>query len=297
MTVQELDSLIDLLTSRPAPENLPPAEMRERFEKLAEFLPPPAGTAVESVDAGGVPSEWVTAEGVSGNRVILYLHGGGYVIGSLNTHRALASNLSRAAGARVLVVDYRLAPEHPFPAAVDDAVAAYGWLLDQGISAADIAISGDSAGGGLTIAALVALRDKGLAMPACAVPISPWVDLEGTGDSMTALHDADPMVKKPGLARMADMYLGGADAKSPLAAPMHADLTGLPPMLIQVGTRETLLDDARRLHRNALAAGVNSSLEEAGGMIHVWHLFGPMLSEAREAIGRAGAFMQVHAGG
>ncbi len=294
MTVQELDSLIQLLTSRPVPENPPAAEMRERFEKLADYLPVPAGTTVESVDAGGVPSEWVTAQGVTGNRVILYLHGGGYVIGSLNTHRALASNMSAAAQARVLVIDYRLAPEHPFPAAVDDAVAAYGWLLDQGIAAANIAVSGDSAGGGLTIATLVALRDKGLAMPACAVPISPWVDMEGLGESMTALHDADPMVQKPGLDRMAGMYLGDADPRSPLAAPLYADLTGLPPLLIQVGTRETLLDDSRRLHRNALAAGVNSSLEEAGGMIHVWHLFGPMLSEAREAIGRAGAFMQAN---
>ncbi len=297
MTVQELDTLIELLTSRPAPENPPPAEMRERFEKLSAFLPLPEGTAVETVDAGGVPSEWVTAKGVSGNRTILYLHGGGYVIGSLNTHRTLASNMSKAADAKVLVIDYRLAPEHPFPAAVDDAVAAYGWLLDQGIPAGNIAVSGDSAGGGLTVAALVAIRDKGLAMPACAVPISPWVDLEGTGETMVTLHDADPMVKQPGLGRMADMYLGGADPKSPLAAPMHADLTGLPPLLFQVGTRETLLDDSRRLHRNALAAGVTSSLEEAGGMIHVWHLFGPMLTEAREAIGRAGAFINAHAAG
>jgi len=297
MTVQELDTLIDLLTSRPAPDDLPPSEMRERFEKLSAFLPLPEGTVVEPVDAAGVPSEWVTAAGVTGNRTILFLHGGGYVIGSLNTHRTLASNMSKAAGAKVLLIDYRLAPEHPFPAAVDDAVAAYGWLLDQGIPAASIAVSGDSAGGGLTVATLVALRDKGLATPACAVPISPWVDLEGTGESMTTLHDADPMVKQPGLARMAGMYLGDADPKSPLAAPMHADLTGLPPLLIQVGTRETLLDDARRLHRNALAAGVNSSLEEAGGMIHVWHLFGPMLTEAREAIGRAGAFINSHAMG
>lgn len=294
MTVQELNSLIDLLTSRPAPENPPVALMRERFDKLAEFLPVPGDATVEAVSVSGIPSEWVSAPGATADRAILYFHGGGYVIGSLNTHRRLAYDMSAAAGCRVLLVDYRLAPEHRYPAAVDDGVAAYEWLLAQGIAAGKIAISGDSAGGGLTMATLVALRDKGLPMPACAVPISPWVDLEVTGESMTRLHDADPMVKQPGIGRMARVYLGDADPRSPTASPMLADLTGLPPLLIQVGTRETLLDDSRRLHNAALAAGVQSSLEENGGMIHVWHLFAPMLSEGREAIGRAGAFIIKH---
>jgi monoterpene epsilon-lactone hydrolase len=297
MTVQELNGLVELLTSRPAPENPPPAEMRERFEALANFLPVPDDATVEAVDAGGVSSEWVSAPDVSAKRVVLYLHGGGYVIGSLNTHRRLAYDLSVAADARVLIIDYRMAPENPFPAAVDDAISAYNWLLGQGVAASDIGISGDSAGGGLTMATLVSLRDKGVDLPACAVPISPWVDLEGIGDSMTGNNDVDPMVRKEGLDRMAALYLNGADVRDPLASPMYADLTGLPPLLIQVGTRETLLDDSRRLHNNALAAGVNSSLEEAGGMIHVWHLFGPMLSEGREAIGRAGAFIRTHANG
>lgn len=295
MTVQELDAIVGLLTSRPQPEEPSPAEMREGFEKLAHFLPVPDDAAVEKVDADGVPSVWVGAAGVSGGRVILYLHGGGYVIGSLNTHRRLACDLSAAASARVLVIDYRMGPENPFPAAVEDAVTAYKWLLAQGIPAANIAISGDSAGGGLTVATLVSLRDQGIDLPSCAVPISPWVDLEGVGDSMTRNETVDPMVRKPGLLRMAGFYLNGADARNPLASPLHADLTGLPPLLIQVGTRETLLDDSRRLHDKALAAGVNSSLEEAGGMIHVWHLFAPMLSEGREAIGRAGAFIATHA--
>lgn len=297
MTIQELDGIVELLTSRPQPENPPPAEMRERFERLAAFLPVPDDASVEAVDAGGVPSEWVSAPGVNTTRTVLYLHGGGYVIGSLNTHRRLAYDMSAAADARVLVIDYRMGPENPFPAAIDDAVAAYQWLLGQGIAVSNIAISGDSAGGGLTMATLLKLKQDGIAMPACAVPISPWVDLEGVGETMTTLDAVDPMVRKPGLLRMADFYLNGADAKNPLASPMHGDLSGLPPLLIQVGTRETLLDDARRLHRKALADGVRSSLEECGGMIHVWHLFAPMLSEGRDAIGRAGAFIMANAKG
>lgn len=297
MSIQELDAIVELLTSRPQPEDPPPSEMRERFEKLAQFLPRPDDASVESVDAGGVPAEWVSAAGAGQTRTVLYLHGGGYVIGSLNTHRRLACDLSAAADARILVIDYRMGPEHPFPAAVDDAVTAYRWLLEQGVAAANIAISGDSAGGGLTMATLLKLKQDGIEMPACAVPISPWVDLEGVGETMTTLDAVDPMVRRPGLLRMADFYLNGADAKDPLASPIHGDLSGLPPLLIQVGTRETLLDDARRLHRKALADGVRSSLEEAGGMIHVWHLFGPMLSEGRDAIGRAGAFMKAQAAG
>lgn len=295
MTIQELDGIVELLTSRPQPENPPPAEMRERFERLAAFLPVPDDASVQAVDAGGVSSEWVSAPGVNTSRTVLYLHGGGYVIGSLNTHRRLAYDMSAAADARVLLIDYRMGPENPFPAAIDDAVAAYQWLLGQGIAASNIAVSGDSAGGGLTMATLLKLKQDGIEMPACAVPISPWVDLEGVGETMTTLDAVDPMVRKPGLLRMADFYLNGADARNPLASPMHGDLSGLPPLLIQVGTRETLLDDARRLHRKALADGVRSSLEESGGMIHVWHLFAPMLSEGREAIGRAGAFIRANA--
>jgi monoterpene epsilon-lactone hydrolase len=296
MTVQELENIVGLLTSRPQVENPPVEDMREGFEKLAHFLPVPEDASVEAIEVDGVPSEWVRAPGASEARVVLYLHGGGYVIGSLNTHRRMAYDMSASSGASVLVIDYRMGPESPFPAAVEDAVKAYNWLLTQGVTAANIAIAGDSAGGGLTIATLVSLRDQGIDLPSCAVPISPWVDLEGAGESMTRNEAVDPMVRKPGLLRMADFYLSGADARDPLASPLHADLNGLPPLLIQVGTRETLLDDSRRLHDKALAAGVNSSLEEAGGMIHVWHLFAPMLSEGREAIDRAGAFIRTHTG-
>jgi len=247
------------------------------------------------VSAGGVKSEWITAPGTDAGRAILYLHGGGYVIGSINTHRSLAGRLSRAAKARVLVIDYRLAPEHPHPAAVDDAVAAYRWMLQQGLQPSRIAVSGDSAGGGLTAASLVAIRDAKLPMPAAGAPISPWVDMEGIGDSMTSKAAVDPMVQKAGLLNMAKAYLGGKDPRTPLAAPLYADLSGLPPLLIQVGTAETLLDDASRLAERAKKAGVKVTYEPWENMIHVWHLFAPMLDEGKQAIDRVGEFIRQNA--
>jgi acetyl esterase/lipase len=247
MTTVQLDSLVTLLRSRPAPETPEVAEVRARFEKMGEFLGGAPDGKCEKADAGGVPAEWVTAPGCDPGRAVLYLHGGGYVIGSINTHRRLAYDISAASGARVLVIDYRLAPEHPFPAAVDDAATAWRWLLQQGFATSRLAIAGDSAGGGLTLATLVNLRDQKLGLPACAVAISPWVDLEGVGNSITARAAQDPMVQKDGLLWMAGLYLNGKDAKTPLAAPLHADLKGLPPILVQVGTAETLLDDATRL--------------------------------------------------
>src|SRR5690606_5447385 len=175
--------------------------------------------------------------------------------------RNLGGRISKAANCRVLSLDYRLAPEHPFPAAVDDAVTGYRWLLDQGIRPDRIAIAGDSAGGGLAAATLVALKDRGEPMPAAGVCLSPWVDMEGTGESMTSRAALDPMVQKDGLKDMASLYLDGADPRSPLAAPLYADLSGLPPLLIQVGTAETLYDDATRLAEKAEAAGVDVTLE------------------------------------
>ena len=228
-------------------------------------------------------------------RAILYLHGGGYVIGSINTHRSLAARLSRAAKARVLVIDYRLAPEHPFPAAVDDSVAAYRWMLAQGLKASRIAVSGDSAGGGLTAATLVAIRDAKLPVPAAGALLSPWVDMEGIGESMTSKDSVDPMVHKDGLLGMAKAYLAGQNPRTPLAAPLYADLTGLPPLLIQVGTAETLLDDSSRLAERAKKAGVNVTYEPWENMIHVFQLFAPMLDEGQQAIEKIGAFVRKHA--
>jgi acetyl esterase/lipase len=291
-----LDNVILLLTSRPRPENPTVEEMRLGFEILGQRLPASENVQREKVNANGVPAEWITAAGIEPQRVLLYLHGGGYVIGSIATHRGLAERLSRAAEARVLIIDYRLAPEHPFPAAVEDATAAYCWLLASGISPAQIGIAGDSAGGGLTVATLVALRDAGEPLPMTGVCQSPWVDLEGVGESMLARAGLDPMVQKEGLLHMAGLYLGDADPQTPLAAPLYADLTGLPPLLIQVGTSETLYDDAIRLAERATAAGVEVTLEPWQDMIHVWQLFAPMLPEGQQAIERIGEHIRKYVG-
>ena len=294
MTTAELDFLIGRLRDRAAERPATPTvqEMRDGFDELANILPTPADARVEPVDAGGVAAEMIAAPGADAARLILYLHGGGYVIGSLNSHRTLAYDLSKAAGARLLNVDYRLAPEHPFPAAVDDAVAAYRWLLESGAHPATTVIGGDSAGGGLTVATMVALKDAGLPMPAAGVCLSPWVDMEGLGDSMDSKAEADPLVQRDAIEWFAGLYLNGADPKSPLAAPLYADLTGLPALLIQVGTAETLLDDSVALAKRAEAAGVAVTFDIWENMIHVWHLFAPMLSEGREAIVQAGAFIR-----
>jgi acetyl esterase/lipase len=294
MSQQQLETIIQMLKARPIDPSATLEQMRAGFEQMAQAFPVPGDVKCEPVSAGGVKAEWVTAPGADTGRAVLYLHGGGYVIGSINTHRSLAARISKAAQARVLLIDYRLAPEHPHPAAVEDAVAAYRWMLAQGLKPNRVAVSGDSAGGGLTVATLVAIRDAKLAMPAAGVPISPWVDLEGIGESMTTKAKVDPMVQKDGLVGMAKAYLGGKDPRTPLAAPLYADLSGLPPLLIQVGTWETLLDDSNRLAERARKAGVKVALEPWENMIHVWHIFAPMLDEAQQAIDRAGAFIREH---
>ncbi len=254
--------------------------------------PVPAGVTCTPVEAGGVSAEWHVADGAAEDKVILYVHGGGYVMGSAGSHRDMTGRLSKAAGARVLSLNYRMAPEHLFPAAVDDTVAAYRWLLDQGIKPANIAVAGDSAGGGLAFAALLAIRDGGHPVPAAGIGISPWVDMEGLGESMTTRAAVDPVVQKEGLLNMAKTYLGDADPKNPLAAPLHANLAGLPPLLIQVGDHETLLDDSNRIAERARKAGVDVTLKVWDEMPHVWHLFAPILPEARQAIDEIGAFFQ-----
>jgi monoterpene epsilon-lactone hydrolase len=297
MASQQLSMIINMMKSF-APQTEPTiAEMRAGFEAMALVSPLAPDITRETVDAGGVPAEWIVAPGAAAGRVILYLHGGGYVIGSINTHRDLASRLSRAAQAHVLVINYRLAPEHPFPAAVDDATAAYRWLLANGTHPAGLAIAGDSAGGGLTVATLVALRDAGQPLPAVAACLSPWVDLEGIGESMTTKASVDPMVQRDGLRKMAAAYLAGQDPRTPLAAPLYADLSGLPPLLIQVGTAETLLDDSTRLAERARKAGVEVTIEPWEDMIHVWQAFASLLPEGQQAVDRIGEFVRQRARG
>jgi epsilon-lactone hydrolase len=248
--------------------------------------------AVEPVTANGVRAEWISTPDADRNAALLYLHGGGYVIGSLDSHRHLVAEAGRAAGSWALALDYRLAPEHPFPAAVDDALAGYRFLLARGYQPGRIAIAGDSAGGGLVASAMVAIREAGLPQPGCGWCISPWVDMEAVGDTMTTRAAADPMVQKAGILDMAQLYLGGADPRSPLAAPLYADLTGLAPLMIQVGAAETLLDDALRLAKVAGAADVRVDLQIWPEMVHVWHLFHPELKAGLRAIEEGGSFVR-----
>jgi monoterpene epsilon-lactone hydrolase len=275
------------------------AELRERYDEIAESHPLPGDVTCQMVDAGGVSAEWISGPSCDGRRddcAILYLHGGCYATGSVETHRDLITRLSVAAAIRVLGLNYRLAPAQPFPAAVEDSAAAYRWLLDLGIEPARIALVGDSAGAGLALAATITIRDEGLALPGAIACISPWVDLAVTGDSMGTKAGDDPIVSREMLLGWAKLYLGDHDPRTPLASPLYADLRGLPPLLIQVGSAEVLLDDATRIAARASAAGVATTLEVWPAMIHVWHTFAPILPEARDAIARLGAFVRTHLG-
>jgi acetyl esterase/lipase len=249
---------------------------------------------VTSVDANYVLAEWVAAPNANDNCAVLFLHGGAYILGSIESNRELAARISKSTRSRVLNIEYRLAPENPFLAAVEDATDAYRWVLDQGIDPAQIAIGGASAGGGLTVAALVSFRDSGSPMPACAVCISPWVDLECIGETMTSKAGVDPMIQRDGLVGIANIYLNGPDPRTPLAAPLHVDLTGLPPTLVLVGTWETLLSDSTRLVEKAESAGVDVTLEQWDEMIHVWPIYAPVLPEGQQAIDRIGEFVRQH---
>jgi acetyl esterase/lipase len=293
MPSEAFEGLVALMQAEEAIE-MPIPERRALIEEMSSLTPPPDDVTFEEVDAAGVPSEWVTAPGATSDRTIFYLHGGAYTICSPRTHRRLTSQLSRATGARVLAVEYRLAPEDPYPAAIEDAVAAYRWLIEGGTAAEHIAIAGDSAGGGLTIATLVAARDKGLPLPIAAVTISPWADLEMTGGSMTTKADADPMINRERLKDSADAYLNGVDARTPLASPIYADLKGLPPLFIHVGGRETLLDDAHRLAERARSDGVDVTIEVEDEMIHVWHLFVGITPESEEGVNRVAKFLRAY---
>jgi epsilon-lactone hydrolase len=286
----EIDAIRALLASRPRPASL--GERRERLDWLGRQFPLPSDARAEPVEANGVAAEWTATPGADPSRVILFLHGGGYISGSIESHRCMLAEAGRQAGARTLALGYRLAPEHPFPAALEDAIAGYRFLLAQGVAPERIAMAGESAGGGLAVAALVALRDAGVPLPGCVWCSSPWVDLEMTGGSMAAKDAVDPIIHKPYLLELAASYLHGADPRDPRASPLHADLRGLPPMLIQVGSAETLLDDAVRLAGAAGAAGVRVTLRVWPDMIHAWHLFYQQLGAGRRSLAEAGAFIR-----
>lgn len=267
-------------------------ERRARMERMARLSPPPEETRFERVDTDGVPSKWVSPPGVKQDCALVYLHGGGYYAGSLTTHQGLAARIALAADARVLLVDYRLAPEHPFPAAVEDATRACRWLLGQGFAPERVAVAGDSAGGGLAVAAMLDLKAAGEPLPAAAVCLSPWFDLAGTGESIRTRASLDPSIRSSDLDFVARCYLGPADPETPTASPLYGDLAGLPPILIQVGTDEILLDDSRRFEQRAGREGVPVQLEIWDDMFHVWHAYARFIPEARRAIEKIGEFLR-----
>ena len=283
------------LAKLPPSDSLTTAERRAQYERAEKVFPTPPDVKVERVNVPAAPAEWLRPPSAVPGRVVLYLHGGGYVIGSPRSHRHLAAAVAGAAGASALLLDYRLAPEHPFPAAVEDATAAYRWLLDQAIAPEHIVIAGDSAGGGLTVATLLALREARVPLPAGGVCISPWVDLTCSGASYATKAAADPIVRRAGVEEMARAYLGATPPRTPLASPLFADLRGLPPLLIHVGSDEVLLDDAVQLAERAKAGGVDATLEIYDRMIHVWHWFLPMLDEAQTAVEAIGRFVRSRA--
>jgi monoterpene epsilon-lactone hydrolase len=298
MPSQAMQDLIDGLREQQkasAGQAPPPlAELRASFAPAGRLHPVPDDVEVTEVTAGGVPAHWLAAPGTDAGRVLLFLHGGGYELGSLRSDGELAARLGRAAGMRVLFAEYRLAPEHRFPAAIDDVLAVWRWLrTDQKLSAQSLAVAGDSAGGGLSVALLVATRDAGEALPAAAVLMSPTVDLTSSGASMTERVDQDPFSTPALLRQLASSYLAGADPRTPLASPLFASMTGLPPLLIQVGTADLLLSDAERLAAAASAAGVDVTLEVREGLPHVYPI---MLGtpEAAEATEQTGKFLRAH---
>jgi acetyl esterase/lipase len=284
--------VISLIRARATAPRKSLEDDRLSYETMLSAMTLDDDVATERVGAGGVPAEWVVAPRSDDASVMLYLHGGGYVLGSMRTHRVMLSHLSRASGFKVLGLDYRLAPENPFPAPVEDALAAYRWLLWSGYDPRKIVLAGDSAGGGLVVAAIVAMRYAGEPLPAAGVCLSPWVDMEATGPSFVTNATSDPSVARDRILRLAGVYLAGKSPQAPLASPIHADLRGLPPLLVQVGSIETLLDDARALAQRAQAAGVEVTLEVWEDMPHVWHHFAPMLPEAQQAIARIGEFVR-----
>ena len=293
MPSPQFQALLDTLRAAPDRSGLAVEVLRVVQAEKAAQVPLPADVTCTPCHAGSVRGEWISTPGAASDCVLLYFHGGGYYRGSTATVREMVARMSRAAGVKALSIDYRLAPEHPFPAAVDDAVASYRWLLAQDYAAHNLVVGGDSAGGGLAVALLVAMRDDGAPLPAAGVCLSPWVDLSQSGTSYTTKAVEDPSISKAYLDRFATLYLNGAEARTPLASPLFADLHGLPPLLIQVGTAEVLLDDAIQLASRAQAAGVKVELDQWEGMPHVWQNNGPDLPEGQEAVLRVGAFIQM----
>jgi epsilon-lactone hydrolase len=286
---RDVTDIRGFIAALPPFDNVSLAARRASYDRAASLFPLPADVVVEAVDAGGVPAERLSVPASTAASSVLYLHGGAYVLGSLDSHRHLGAAIARATEGTVLMLDYRLAPEHPFPAALDDALAAYRSMLDDGQPSSRIVIAGDSAGGGLAVATMLAARDEGLPLPAAAALIAPWVDLSCKS---ATCEFKDPLVNPIRARESAASYLAGIDPRTPLASPLFGDLRGLPPLLIQAASEEVLLGDARALDRVAREQDVRSTLELTPDVVHVWHWFAPILREGREAIARMAEFIR-----
>jgi epsilon-lactone hydrolase len=293
MEQSDVAAIRALLASKPRPVGWP--ARRQRLDDVGSAWPVAPDVTLSAVDINGIPGEWSTVPGSDRSRVLLFFHGGGYCSGSIISHRRMVSEAGRAGGVRTLAIGYRLAPENPFPAAFDDAVTAWHFLRRQGIAAKHIAIGGDSAGGGLSLAVALRLRDVEDDLPACLWLVSPWTDLTISGSTLITKDAVDPLIHSGYLRELADAYLGSdVDRKDPRVSPLFANLTGMPPMLIQVGSAETLLADAARLAAAAGEADVPVTLEIWPHMIHAWHLWNARLEPARQALSSAGSFMRKH---
>jgi acetyl esterase/lipase len=269
------------------------AQMRRDWD--AAFGNSKVAASCETVSAGGVDGEWISPANAPPDRAVLYFHGGGFRIGSVASHRNLIAQIADTSGCRVLAINYRLAPEHRFPAALDDALAAYGWMLDGRFRPENIALAGDSAGGNLVLAAMLALRERGLPLPVAGTLMSPWTDLVASGASYVSRAEVDPIHQRSMILALAKNYLGErGDPCDPLVSPVYADLKGLPPLLIQVGNRETVLDDSTMFADKARDAGVDVELQVWDGMIHVFQMFGAQLPEAHQAIAAIAKFLNQH---
>ena len=290
----EHEEMVALMAGGLGLDQLSVAEQRAAMEASATMFEVPAEVSVETLSIAGIQADWLREGDASSTRTVLYLHGGGYVMGSRVSHRALAARLAVAAQAQVLVPDYRLAPEHPFPAALHDSLTCWRWLQDRGDGTGGLSLAGDSAGGGLALATVLSLRDAGAALPDCVVAMSPWTDLLATGDSATSGEVNDPLFTLEGIRAGGRLYAGDAVA-DPLASPLLADLRALPPLLLQVGTRELLLSDSTRFADRARTAGCSVTLEVEPELIHVWQMFAH-LPEAIAAMQRQGAFIRRHSG-
>jgi len=261
-------------------------------QMVSRFNTHASGFKYEETVVGDMKAEWITPSGADETKVMLYFHGGGYATGSINTHRALVSQIAKGAGIKALLINYRLGPENKYPAPIEDAAAAYQWLLQKGYSPSQIAFGGDSAGGGISISALLYLRDKNMPLPKCAIALSPWLDHTMSGDSHSSHKDIDPMLIAEGFPIWSKNYLGDADPKSPYASPIFHDLQGLPPVYIQVGDEEMLLDDSIRFAEKAKSAGIEVVLDIYPKKFHVFNAFWLVLPNAREANKKLGAFLK-----